>query len=642
MNINDLIKTIEKNKPQANIRLIKDAYVFASSKHKNQKRESGEPFIEHPLQTANILAEHSFDDQTIVAGLLHDVVEDTNATLKEIKAKFGDEIANIVDGVTKISKLHIANWQQRQAENIRKMILASAKDIRVIFVKLADKLHNMRTIESLRDDKRIRISQEVMDIYAPIAYKLGISSIKTELEDLAFKQLYPDKYTEIRTKMEQFIPEREKEMEEFKAKLLPELAKNGIKPLKIFGRVKHIYSIYKKMLKHNYGFENVYDLLALRVITKTVKECYEIIGVIHQIWKPVPRRFKDYIAMPKDNMYQSLHTTIVAKGHPVEIQVRTEDMDKIAEEGVAAHWHYKGVYGDKEFDAKLSWLKQILDWQRESKSPKEFMDMLHVDFFEKEIYTFTPKGDVISLPKGACVLDFAYAVHTNIGDKCTGAKVNGKFVTLRTELKNGDLVEIITSKSQKPSRDWLKFVKTSKAKTKIKHQIRELEKIPVKSYTKKIVDEIRSNISIIEVIGSKSQDVHLARCCNPLPGDMITGFISATGKVTVHKNNCPNLVKVKHGKRKQVVKVNWFDAVGAIVEIKARALNRVGIFAEILNSIVATRTTIKAANAKNITSDMIECGFSIESKSLGHVKELLKRIKKIKGVKGVFIGSVTK
>ncbi|MBU4242690.1 MAG: RelA/SpoT family protein, partial [Nanoarchaeota archaeon] len=460
MHIETLLRTIKKNYPKADLKLVRKAYSFAENLHKGQKRATGEEFIEHPMEVAKILAEHSLDLPTIIAGLLHDTIEDTQTSYDVIKNEFGEEIAQLVEGVTKISKLKITDWETRNAENVRKMIMASTKDIRVIFIRLADKLHNIRTINAFREEKRKRIAQAIIDVYAPIAYKLGISSIKNELENLAFEQLNPGEFNKLKRKVKKSIKQHEKEIEELKSELLPILQKEKIKIYKIFGRTKTIYSLYKKIQRKNCKFEDIFDLMALRIIAKSVKECYEIIGIIHNLWKPLPHRFKDFIAMPKSNMYQSLHTTVMVKGQPIEIQVRTEEMDKIAEDGIAAHWQYKGIFGAQEFDAKLSWLKQILEWQKELRDSKEFMEMLQVDFFEDEIHVFTPKGEVISLPKGSCVLDFAYAVHTNVGSTCTGARVNAKFVPLRTELKNGNQVEIITSKNQKPSREWLKFVKT--------------------------------------------------------------------------------------------------------------------------------------------------------------------------------------
>ncbi|MBU2589782.1 MAG: bifunctional (p)ppGpp synthetase/guanosine-3',5'-bis(diphosphate) 3'-pyrophosphohydrolase [Nanoarchaeota archaeon] len=642
MHIETLLRTIKKNYPKADLKLVRKAYSFAENLHKGQKRATGEEFIEHPMEVAKILAEHSLDLPTIIAGLLHDTIEDTQTSYDVIKNEFGEEIAQLVEGVTKISKLKITDWETRNAENVRKMIMASTKDIRVIFIRLADKLHNIRTINAFREEKRKRIAQAIIDVYAPIAYKLGISSIKNELENLAFEQLNPGEFNKLKRKVKKSIKQHEKEIEELKSELLPILQKEKIKIYKIFGRTKTIYSLYKKIQRKNCKFEDIFDLMALRIIAKSVKECYEIIGIIHNLWKPLPHRFKDFIAMPKSNMYQSLHTTVMVKGQPIEIQVRTEEMDKIAEDGIAAHWQYKGIFGAQEFDAKLSWLKQILEWQKELRDSKEFMEMLQVDFFEDEIHVFTPKGEVISLPKGSCVLDFAYAVHTNVGSTCTGARVNAKFVPLRTELKNGNQVEIITSKNQKPSREWLKFVKTPKARTKIKQIIREIEKIPVKSYSQKIVCKKEGASSIIDVIGVKDPEVNLAKCCGPLPGDEIVAFATSTGKVAVHKKGCFNIKKLKEGKRKDEVEVTWIDAADAIVEIKVEMKNRVGIFSEILNSIVATKTQIKSTSAKSISNTMMRCGFSIEAKGLTHIRDIIRRIKKIKDVNKVFIGSLEK
>lgn len=642
MHIETLIRAVKNSYPNADTRLVRKAYRLAEKLHRGQKRVSGEDYIEHPMEVAKILAEHNLDLPTIVAGLLHDTIEDTEASFGIIEKEFGNEIAHLVEGVTKISKLKITDWETRNAENVRKMIMASTKDIRVIFIRLADKLHNIRTIHVFREDKRKRIAKAIIEVYAPIAYKLGISSIKNELENRAFEQLDPEEFNKIKRKVKKSIKQREKEIEEIKSELLPLLDKEKIKVKRIFGRTKTIYSLYKKMQRKNCKFEDIFDLMALRIITDSVKECYETIGIIHNRWKPLPHRFKDYIAMPKSNMYQSLHTTIMVKGQPVEIQVRTEDMDRIAEDGIAAHWHYKGIYGTKEFDAKLSWLKQILEWQKELRDSKEFMEMLQVDFFEDEIHIFTPKGEVISLPKGSCVLDFAYAIHTNVGCTCTGARVNGKFVPLRTELKNGNQVEIITSKNQKPSREWLKFVKTPKARTKIKQTIRETEKIPVKSYTQKVVCKKEGASCIVDVVGVKEPEIHLAKCCGPLPGEDIVAFATNTGKVSVHKKGCFNLKKLRDGKRKDEVKVEWIDASDSIVEIKVEMENRVGIFSEILNSIVATKTQVKSTSAKSISSTMMRCGFTIEVKSLTHLRDIIRRIKKIKDVKKVFIGSLEK
>ncbi len=642
MHIETLVRAIRKQNPSANIKLVRKAYNFAKRHHSSQKRASGEPYIEHPMQVARILADHSLDLPTIVAGLLHDTIEDTAVSYENIAKEFGDQIANLVEGVTKISKLKISDWEKRNAENVRKMIMASTKDIRVIFIRLADKLHNIRTIHIFRDEKRKRIAKAILEVYAPIAYKLGMSSIKSELENLAFEQLNPEEFNRIRRKLKRSIRQHELGIDKLKQKLMPVLDKENIEIVNIFGRAKTIYSIHKKMQKKNCEFEDIFDLVALRIVTKTVKECYETIGIIHNLWKPLPYRFKDYIAMPKSNMYQSLHTTVMVNGQPVEIQVRTEEMDRIAEDGIAAHWQYKGIYGTKEFDEKLSWLKQILEWQKELRDSKEFMELLQVDFFEDEIHVFTPKGEVISLPKGSCVLDFAYSIHTNVGSSCIGARINGKFVPLRTELVNGNQVEVVTSKNQKPSREWLKLVKTPKARTKIKQDIREKEKIPVKSFTRKEVCKKKGASCIIEVPGVEEPDIHFAKCCNPLPGDEITAFSSASGKVLVHKSGCFNVRKLEQGKRKNKIKASWVDASNSVVEINVEMKNRVGIFSEILNSIVATKTAVRSTSAKSLSSNLLRCGFVLEIKSLTHLRDMIRRINKIKDVNKVFIASLEK
>jgi GTP pyrophosphokinase len=641
MKLLDVLKPVRQNNKDANIELIRKAYFFAKDIHRKQKRESGDPYIQHPLNVAKTLAELNMDDITVAAALLHDVVEDSEFSHKDLADEFGIEIADLVEGVTNISKLNAKSKEEYHAESIRKLILASAKDIRVIFIKLADKLHNMRTLEFFRKEKRIRISQEVMDVYAPIAHKLGIASIKWELEDLSFKNLDPKSYEELEKKIKITRPSRDKEINKIKSFLSKELNNQNFK-VNIFGRPKHIYSIYRKMQRKNLSFEEIYDLAALRIITESVKDCYAIMGIIHNLWIPVPNEFDDYIAMPKSNMYQSLHTAVIGPdGKPVEIQIRTEEMDKIAEEGIAAHWKYKGLSTDVALDNKISWLKQVMDWQRDSKDYKEFMEMLHIDFFEDEIFTFTPKGRVIRLPKGATIIDFAYAIHSNIGDTSTGAKVNNKFVSLRKILKNGDQVEIITSKNHRPSRDWMKFVVTTKAKSKIKQYLRNSQEIPVKSLPK--IGGERKDLEqwIIEVEGIREPKIKLARCCNPLPGDDIRAFTTAAEKVTVHKKGCFNLNKQAGIKKRKVI-VHWMDSIGSSVEIKVDAINRIGLFAEILNTVIKTQTQIKSANAKSTSDDNVECSFVIEAQDIPKLQEIILKIKKVKDIKKVYIGDVIK
>ncbi|MBU2638839.1 MAG: bifunctional (p)ppGpp synthetase/guanosine-3',5'-bis(diphosphate) 3'-pyrophosphohydrolase [Nanoarchaeota archaeon] len=639
MQLSKVFTILKKSNPKANTELIKKAYDFAKLHHADQRRDSGEPYIQHPLHVALILAELNLDEESIAAALLHDLVEDTKVSVADIKKEFNADIAGIVEGLTKISKIQIPDNETRSAENIRKVIMSSARDIRVIFVKLADKLHNLRTLSSLREERRKRFAREAMDVYAPIAYKLGLHSIKSEMEDLAFAQIEPMIFRDINEKLRKNMQHRGREIEQIQLNLAKELEKNSIKPLKIFGRPKHIYSIYKKMQKKGCCFENVYDQVALRVIVKAVKECYEVMGIVHNLWKPIPEEFDDYIAMPKSNMYQSLHTAVMIEGQPVEIQIRTDEMDKVAEGGIAAHWKYKGVYGDRKFDSKLDWLKQILQWQKEMRDSKEFMEMLHVDFFEDEIYAFTPKGDSVSLPNGSCVIDFAYAVHSGVGDQCIGSKVNGKFVPLRTQLKNGDQVEILTSRLQKPSRDWLKFVVTSKARSKIRQKIKETDKIPVKAPGRLVQEKKELEDCIIDVEGINNPKIRIAKCCHPLPGEPILAIVTKTGRTAIHKLGCHNLKKFAKV-RKAKHAASWIDVSGITIEVKVDAVNRTGLFAEILNTLVSIQTQIKSANAKAIHNDMVECSFTIESKGLSHLQDMVRRIKRIKDVSNVYIGEI--
>ncbi len=642
MNIKTVLKLIQKNTPGSDFELVSKAYSYAEKMHKTQKRVSGEEYIQHPLHVAYILASRNLDSTTIAAALLHDSVEDTAITLDDLKKEFGAEIAAIVDGVTKITELKKKSTEAYHAESLRKIILATTNDMRVIFIKLADKLHNMRTLGHLRKDKRKRIAREVMDIYAPIAYKLGMANLKWELEDIAFKYLEEEVYKELETKIQKSRAQREKEIAKIKA-LLEKILKQNKVNVQVTGRPKHIYSVHKKMLKKNCSFEEIFDLAALRVITKKVKECYTVLGIIHNSWKPIPKEFDDYIAMPKSNMYQSLHTVVIGPtGQPIEVQIRTEEMHKTAEEGIAAHWQYKGVYGDRKFDTKLSWLRQILDWQRDSKDSKEFLEMLHIDFFEDEIFAFTPKGQVIELPKGACVIDFAYAIHTNLGEQSTGAKINGKFVPLRTLVKNGDVIDVVTSKNRKPSRDWLKLVVTSKAKSKIKQFIRATQDIPVRTVRKIKEEKKELEEWIINVENMKDPELKISQCCKPLPGDPIVAYSTKTNKAIIHKTSCFNVTRLKDGIRRKKTKAHWIDHISSVIDLKVEAVNRVGLFAEILNTLVNVQTKINHAGAKSIQNENVECSFKIESKGINHIQDLIRRIKKLKDVKKVYIGNLSK
>jgi len=472
-----LIEEIPKYQPGADLDLVKRAYRFSEVSHQGQQRASGEPYLSHPLEVAGLLVNFKMDVTTVTAGLLHDVLEDTRATKDDLTREFGVEIADLVDGVTKIGKLAFSSKEERQAENFRKMLVAMARDIRVLMIKLADRLHNMRTLDYLVQDKGRKIAEETLDIYAPLAHRLGMAKVKAELEDLALRCLHSEDYADLQRRVAKRRLEREAEINQVIAILEKKLGEVEIEA-QIRGRPKHFYSIWKKMHDQGREFDEIYDLTAVRVITNSVRDCYGALGVIHSLWKPVPGRFKDFIAMPKVNMYQSLHTTVIGpKGDPVEIQIRTREMHRVAEEGIAAHWLYKEKKSDKDkFDQSLVWLRQLMEWQQEMKDPREFMESVRVDLFPDEVYVFTPKGDVKALPEGSTPIDFAFAVHTQVGQHCAGAKVNGKLVPLRYTLRQGDIVEIVTSPTQHPSRDWLKIVKSSRARSKINQWLKTEER----------------------------------------------------------------------------------------------------------------------------------------------------------------------
>jgi GTP pyrophosphokinase len=476
--------------PNADTDLLKKAYVFSAKVHLGQVRLSGEPYLIHPLEVTGILIQMRLDVATLATGLLHDAVEDTLTTPEEIRKNFGDEIYQLVDGLTKISRISLKSSEESQAENFRKMILAMVKDIRIVLVKLADRLHNMRTLQYHTPEKQVEIAQETLDIYAPLANRLGIDWIKTELEDLAFKHLHPDTYGDIQRKIVKKEKERHRYIEEVKRILMKKLYENKITG-EVAGRLKQIYSIYLKMKDQNIDFDQVYDITAFRVVVDSIKDCYDVLGIIHSIWKPIPGKFKDYIGLPKDNMYQSLHTAAIGPyGERIEIQIRTQEMHRIAEEGIAAHWKYKeGKPLDKADDKRFTWLRQLLEWQRDLKDDQEFIESVKVDLFPHEVYIFTPKGEVKEFPIGATPVDFAYSIHSDIGNHCIGAKVNGKIVPLKYEFKSGDTVEILASPNQKPSKDWLKFVKTSRAKAKIRQWFKSEEREKSIALGKEILDK---------------------------------------------------------------------------------------------------------------------------------------------------------
>jgi GTP pyrophosphokinase len=490
LRINDIVDRVLSYNPNADVDLIHKAYVVSAKVHTDQKRLSGEPYLIHPLEVAGILTQMKLDVASVATGLLHDTVEDTLTSLKGIQDDFGEEVAQLVDGVTKISKIALLSPEEGQAENFRKMILAMVKDIRVILIKLADRLHNMRTLQYHSPEKQAGIAQETLDIYAPIANRLGIDWIKSELQDLAFRYLHPDIYEDIQRKIARKERERSSYVEEVKRTLLKKLYENHIEG-EVMGRLKQIYSIYMKMREQNIDFDQVYDITAFRVVVNTIKECYDVLGVIHSIWKPIPGKFKDYVGLPKENMYQSLHTSAIGPyGERIEIQIRTHEMHRIAEEGIAAHWKYKeGKAVEEADDKRFTWLRQLLEWQRDLKDDAEFIESVKVDLFPNEVYIFTPKGSVKQFPLGATPIDFAYSVHSDVGNHCMGAKVNGKIVPLRYELRSGDTIEILTSPNQKPSKDWVKFVKTSRAKTKIRQWFKTEEREKSIALGKEILDK---------------------------------------------------------------------------------------------------------------------------------------------------------
>ncbi|HZH03189.1 MAG TPA: bifunctional (p)ppGpp synthetase/guanosine-3',5'-bis(diphosphate) 3'-pyrophosphohydrolase, partial [Myxococcaceae bacterium] len=477
--LNDILQKVAAYHPDPDLDILKKAYVYSAKVHQGQLRSSGEPYLVHPLEVAGILSQLKLDEASIVTGLLHDTIEDTLATFEELTELFGSEVAQLVDGVTKLSKFSASaslSQEEKQAENFRKMIIAMARDIRVILVKLADRTHNMRTLEYMKEEKQVRIAQETLDIYAPLANRLGISWIKSELEDLSLRYLKPQEYADLQSKVGRRKKEREKYVDDV-VKLIESKLKERNLQGQVQGRFKHLYSIYKKMKSQGIDFDQIHDIIAFRILMPTVPSCYEALGLIHQLWKPVPGRFKDFIAIPKPNMYQSLHTTVIGPlGERVEVQIRTEEMHKIAEEGIAAHWAYKEGKVISKDDEKFAWLRQLMEWQQDLKDPKEFLETVKVDLFTDEVFVFTPKGDVRSLPRGATPVDFAYAIHSDVGSRCVGAKVNGKIVPLRYKLKNGDTVEVLTSPQAHPSKDWLTFVKTSRAQQRIRAYIKEQQR----------------------------------------------------------------------------------------------------------------------------------------------------------------------
>ena len=687
--------------------MILHAYNFSQNAHQDQKRYSGQPYLSHPLQVADILADLNMDVITIVAGLLHDVVEDTNLNLDEVRNSFGEEVAMLVNGVTKLSKISYKTKEERQAENFRKMFLAIAEDIRVILIKLADRLNNMRTLKYMPAPKRLKKAKETLEIYVPIANRLGLYRVKWELEDYSLLNLAPRKYNDLAKKVAKSRAEREKYIEFIKNRMAEELNKFGIK-VSIQGRPKNIYSIYKKMEDQDKDFFQIYDLMAIRIICDSITDCYAALGLLHSIWKPMPGRFKDYIAMPKSNMYQSLHTTVVtSEGEPLEVQIRTVEMHRTSEYGIAAHWKYKekgDLLKDRKFEERLTWLRQILEWQKELKDPLEFMENLKIDLLQYEVYTFTPKGDVKVLPLGSTPVDFAYAIHTEIGHRCVGAKVNNKIVPLSHRLKSGDIVEILTSKtSAGPSRDWLKFVKTSSAKTRIKAWfkkesrkenidrgkgmvLRELEKykIPWNAELEEKFKEACQPMgytdldSLLEAIGYKKLSpsqlinrilppeekqqfqikevtkeekkidtgvkidgvdnilIRFAKCCHPVPGDEIIGYITRGRGVTIHRIECPNLKNISE-EEGRLINAEWHKTEHDYfpAKIKIVSADRKNLISDVSMILSNYKASIKHINGSANKNSIALIHLTIEVSTLDQLKEIIARLKSLKAVKEV-------
>lgn len=587
-NLLNEVKSYDKN---ADLKLIEKAYNVSKKAHSGQKRASGHDYFTHPLAVAEILLELKPDVETICAALLHDIVEETDYKYQDLKKEFGDEIASLVEGETKTTKVDFDSPEAYTAENWRKILLATTKDVRVILIKLADRLNNMRTLKYLREDKQKRISKETMEIYAPIAHKLGLYSIKGELEDLSLRFLKPDIYQYLKKKINEKRDVREEKAKMIINMVMKKFEERNIEYVEVSGRAKYFYSIYKKMVSDKKSFDEIYDLIAIRVIVKSIPDCYRVLAEIHQLWKPIPTRFKDYIAVPKSNGYQSLHTDVVTPFNVVlEVQIRTLDMHYVAKYGVAAHWRYKGTDRDKKFDKRISWLEQVLDWKR--KAPDEFLDSLKVDLFRDEIVVFTPKGDPVILPEESTPLDFAYEIHTKIGDSCFKAKVNKKLVALDYKLKTGDVVYILTSPKTKPSRTWLSFVVSSKAKQKIRSSLGIETDIDPKQARKK--DDMINLVKYLHYEGKKSQ-LKLSKCCNPKFGDDISSYKMKDNTVTIHKSDCPNIHTLDQSKK---INIRWNVLQKDIRIINIYVDDKIAMVEQILNSLLKFKVNVLSINLK--------------------------------------------
>lgn len=701
---NDIVDEVLSYNPEADVVLLQKAYIFSAKAHKGQVRLSGEPYLIHPLEVAYTLTKMNLDVPSIVSGLLHDTIEDSYVNKDEIEEYFGQEVAELVDGVTKISKIPLKKSEESRGDNFRKMILAMTKDIRVILIKLADRYHNMQTLNYLPSEKQTEIAKETFEIYAPLAHRLGIEWLRAELEDATFKYLRPTEYKLIAENIAQKKKQREAYINEVIGLLREKLDQFNLKA-EIFGRAKHLYSIYRKMVQEGLNIDDIYDIIAFRVVLDSIKECYEALGIIHAFYKPIPGKFNDYIALPKANMYQSLHTKIIGPhGEKIEIQIRTKEMHRLAQEGIAAHWKYKegNVFNPKE-DKIFAWLRRVIEWQQELKDNKEFIEVFKIDLFPDEVYVFTPQGDVRELPKGSTPIDFAYAIHSELGHRCVGSKVNGKLVPLRYTLKSGDTIEIMTSPTHKPSKDWLSFVATSKAKTKIRQWIKteqreksielgknlvekELAKHDIslskllkggellssaKEFSLETVDELFASIgyglhtplqvlnkiipesakpsgkiktiistltkgrdNAIKIKGVDGLVIRFGKCCNPIPGDAIIGFITRGRGLTVHVEDCPN-VHTYDEQRK--VEVSWQLSKNYTfpVRLKITGGDRKGLLSDISSVISGHKVNIISAQAMTYPDRSAAGMYELEIENMSQLQKVMKSIQKIKGVRSV-------
>jgi GTP pyrophosphokinase len=709
-----LLRTVRANRPNDELEIIRRAYDFSLKYHAGQNRESGEPYVSHPLEVALVLAEMKLDSTSIAAGLLHDLVEDTSVTIVDIRKEFGEQVAHIVEGVTKISQIDFATREERQAENVRKMVLAMVDDIRVVLIKLADRLHNMRTLKALPPERQERMARETQEIYAPIAHRLGMGKVRGELEDLAFQYLDPIAFKQVHEAVEERRKRGEQFLEQFEGVLREKLAENGIQA-RVESRVKRLYSVWQKLQRQRITVDQVYDLLAIRIITNSVKDCYAALGAIHNFWRPVPGRIKDFIAMPRPNLYQSLHTTVIAEnGMPFEVQIRTEEMHKMAEDGIAAHWKYKdGVPVTAKDEERLAWLRQVVEWQQDVSDPNEFLSTLKIDLYPEEVYTFTPKGKVVILPRESTPVDFAYTIHTEVGHACTGARVNGRIVPLRYKLRNGEIVEIITQPGHTPSRDWLTFTKSSRARQKIRHWLNVHQRERAIEIGRKLIekearkyrislkdisnedyqrvaqeygvmraDDLIAGIgfgkfSVRQVLGKlspaqagappkeeevgigsvvrrvfggnsgtlkvKGQDdllIYRARCCNPIRGEEIVGYVTRGKGVAVHAKSCPNVVNLLYDVERQIA-VEWGketssgDGSGTYpVKLTVFCDDRAGMLKQITTVISDDNTNIRNIEARtgdgHATIDVV-----VEIADMKHLQQIVGGIRKLAGIRDV-------